>query len=107
MVPLSIDALFAAIATGQTDVRFDLDENNSVESADADFLIESILKTTRGDTDLDGDVDTIDITNMIIHFSSANVTGRSWAQGDTNGDGDVDTADLTTAIIGFTGARAN
>ncbi len=102
-----IDALFAAIATGQTDLKFDLDENNSVESADADFLIGSILKTTRGDTDLDGDVDTIDITNMIIHFSSANVTGRRWSQGDTNGDGDVDTADLTTAIIGFTGARAN
>lgn len=60
----------------------------------------------RGDTDLDGDVDTSDLTNAIINFTSANGSGKTWSQGDTDGDGDVDTADLTTAIINFTSAMS-
>ena len=68
------------------------------------FLVKDILHTNYGDIDLDGDVDTGDLTQMIIRFSGASGSGRTWANGDTNGDGDVDTADLTRAIIGFTGA---
>ena len=60
----------------------------------------------RGDFDLDGDVDTSDLTNAIINFTGAGGTGRTWADGDTDGDGDVDTSDLTAAIINFTGARS-
>ena len=60
----------------------------------------------RGDTDLDGDVDTGDLTTAIINFTSAGALGKTWSQGDTDGDGDVDTTDLTTAIINFTGAQA-
>jgi len=60
--------------------------------------------TNYGDTDLDGDVDTSDLTNGIINFTSAGGSGKAWANGDTDGDGDVDTGDLTRAIINFTGA---
>ena len=41
---------------------------------------------------------------MIIGFTSAGGTGKTWDTGDTDGDGDVDSGDLTTAIINFTGA---
>ena len=57
-----------------------------------------------GDTDLDNDVDTADLTTAIINFTSAGGTGKTWSDGDIDGDGDVDTSDLTTAIINFTGA---
>ena len=59
-----------------------------------------------GDTDLDGDVDTSDLTTAIINFTGAGGIGKTWTEGDTDGDGDVDTVDLTTAIINFTGATA-
>jgi len=59
-----------------------------------------------GDTDLDGDVDTSDLTNAIINFTGAEGAGKTWSEGDTDGDGDIDTSDLTTAIINFTGAQA-
>lgn len=59
-----------------------------------------------GDTDLDGDVDTADLTTAIVNFTSAGGTGKTWSEGDIDGDGDVDTSDLTTAIIHFTGAMA-
>ena len=57
-----------------------------------------------GDTNLDGDVDTEDLTTAIINFTSAGGIGKTWADGDVDGDGDVDTSDLTTAIVNFTGA---
>ena len=60
-----------------------------------------------GDADLDGDVDTSDLTTAIINFTSANGTGKTWTDGDTDGDGDVDTSDLTTAIINFSGAASD
>ena len=58
----------------------------------------------RGDTDLDHDVDTFDLTGMIVNYTGAIGSGTTWLTGDTDGDGDTDTADLTTAIINFTGA---
>ena len=61
----------------------------------------------RGNTDVatgDVDVDTSDLTTSIINFTSANGTGKTWADGDMDGDGDVDTSDLTTSIINFTSA---
>ena len=60
-----------------------------------------------GDTDLDTDVDTSDLTTAIINFTSAGGAGKTWNQGDTDGDGDIDTSDLTTAIINFTGAMSS
>ncbi len=60
----------------------------------------------QGDTDLDGDVDTSDLTKAIINFTGAGGVGKNWAQGDVDGDRDVDTGDLTIAIINFTGAMS-
>ena len=59
-----------------------------------------------GDVDLDGDVDTSDLTTAIINFTGAGGAEKTWSDGDIDGDGDVDTGDLTQAIISFTGALA-
>ena len=62
------------------------------------------LLASEGDTDGDRDVDTLDLTGMIINYTGATGSGTTWLTGDTDGDGDTDTVDLTTAIINFTGA---
>ena len=100
-----IDDLYAAIGAGSNDLQYDVDRDGEVKLADADYLISAIFNTTRGDTDLDGDVDTGDLTRAIIGFTGAGGIGHGWASGDTDGDGDVDTGDLTRAIIRFTGAQ--
>ena len=99
-----IDMMFAAINSSSADLRFDLNEDSLISELDVDYLVNTILQTTVGDLDLDGDVDTKDLTNMLISFSGAGSTGSRWATGDTNGDGDTDTADLTAGLIHFTGA---
>ena len=99
-----IDLLMAEIHAGTHLASFDLTGDIQVTDSDADHLVQVILMTNYGDTDLDGDVDTRDLTNAIINFTSAGGSGKAWANGDTDGDGDVDTGDLTRAIINFTGA---
>ena len=99
-----IDLLFGAINTGSVDLLFDVNGDSSIDSMDTSFLVQTILGTSWGDGDLDGDVDTIDLTKAIINFTGAAGVGKTWSSGDTDGDGDVDTLDLTKAIINFSGA---
>ena len=102
-----IDLLLAALVAGGDDLHYDLDGSGSATMGDVTFLVLSLLATNFGDTDLDLDIDTGDLTTAIINFNGAGGTGKTWSQGDTDGDGDVDTGDLTRAIINFTGARVS
>ena len=103
-----LDALYTVFNTSvpPTDALFDLNADNVVGEADLTEWL-SLAATAngynspylRGDTDLDHDVDTVDLTGMIMHYTGATGSGTTWLTGDT------DTVDLTTAIINFTGAR--
>jgi len=99
-----IDLLFAEVNAMTHNVDFDVTGDSQVTSADVDHLVRNILGTNYADTNLDGDIDTKDLTTGIINFTGAGGVGKLWAEGDSDGDGDVDTADLTRGIINFTGA---
>ncbi len=101
-----IDLLLDEVDAGTHDQAFDLTGESQVTRLDVDYLVQDILGTSYGDTDLDGDVDTSDLTLAIMNFTGAEGAGKGWAVGDTDGDGDVDTSDLTKAIINFSGAAA-
>ena len=78
-----IDTLAAAIRSQETDVRFDVNADDVVDSQDHDFLIDSVFKTQAGDADLDRDVDFADFLLLSASFDKPN-TG--W----TNGNFDLD-----------------
>ena len=102
-----IDLLFAAVQAGNHPPRYDLTGDSLVNNSDVDTLLTNILNTVRGDTDLDGDIDSADATALTVGWTGALGVGigdRGWADGDTDGDGDVDTADRTTLAINWTGA---
>ncbi|HIO21876.1 MAG TPA: tandem-95 repeat protein, partial [Nitrospirales bacterium] len=61
-----IDDLYDAIDMESRELRFDVDGDGLVALTDMDYLLSSIFNTTQGDTDLDGDVDTGDLTRAII-----------------------------------------
>jgi len=109
-----LDALYAVFNTHvpPTDPLFDLNSDTVVGEADLDLWLNLAAVENgyfspylRGDTDLDHDVDTFDLTQMIMNYTGAIGSDTTWLTGDTDGDGDTDTVDLTTAIINFTGAR--
>lgn len=84
------------------DRRYDLNQDQTVNAADRDLLIDEVFRIPYGDTNLDGEFDSADLVRM---FASGLYEGdkdedATWAQGDWNCDGDVTTADLVLAMQG-------
>ena len=97
-----IDILFTAITAGSEDLQFDLDSSNAVTSADATFLVESILGTRFGDTDLDRDVDLTDYNTLATHFNPSGTDAPYWWQdGNVDGDDDIDLSDYNSLVTNF------
>jgi len=77
--------------------QYDLDNDGDADSADMDILIHDLVETTvgvgteYGDFNLDGKIDTVDLTILGTYFG----VGTSWSQGNANCDTTVDTVDLT------------
>jgi|GEM_PF-6908356 len=81
------DVEFVFSSFGETDSIADLDRDGFVNDRDIDLLFHEVLRTTRADLNLDGEIDHADLEIMIDGFDN---DGASWSDGDINGDGSVD-----------------
>ena len=93
-----IDRLYANL--GNQIAKYDLNGDAFVDNLDVDYLIEHLLSSTYGDSNLDG---VFNSSDLVLVFGSGeyedSVDGNStWSDGDWNGDGDFTTADLTHAF---------
>ena len=95
-----LDILFDAIRVGSQLSTFDINGDGSINRRDADFLIQDVLHTTYGDSDLDGDVDIADFNQLAINFNPL-ATYLNWSQGDHDGDGDIDITDFHKIVRNF------
>jgi hypothetical protein len=89
-----VDRLAQAIAVN--DLRFDLTGDGRVDIADHEHLIENILNSVAGDSNLDG---VFNSTDLILAFGSGGYeSGRigeaRWRSGDWNGDRQFNSRDL-------------
>ena len=98
-----VDALFAAVASGSSDERFDLDDDQRITSGDGEYLLQNILQTRSGDLDLDGNVGFADFLVLSANFGASDA---GWADGDLTGDGDIGFADFLLLSANFGFARA-
>jgi len=64
-----IDLLAAEVRSGGSDLAFDLTQDGVVSDSDIDYIVESLLQTRYGDTDLDRDVDIVDFLRLVDGFS--------------------------------------
>jgi len=97
-----INELSAALHESSNDTKYDLDHSGTVDSADKDYLIHTLLLTEYGDANLDRMVNFSDYLALSQNFGSS-VSGVGSAQGDFNGDGQVDFSDylLLSQNFGF------
>jgi hypothetical protein len=95
---VDIDLLSAAVKAG--DHRFDLNRDGTADDDDHRFMIETVLKTTYGDSDLDRVLSPRDFVAVLQSAEYEDgIDGNSgWAAGDWNGDGDFNRLDLSLLL---------
>lgn len=89
-----LDVLALAGGSSSLDIQLQIASENEYNVLyDWDLTSLSILQPNPGDTDMDGDVDAVDLATLGVNWDPAG-TDLLWSQGDFNGDGDVDAVDL-------------
>ena len=93
-----IDALAAAIQSGQTDAVFDLNQDGVVSESDRLMLITELKGTWLGDANLDGEFSSGDFVSVFTAGLYDTGQPASWSTGDWNGDGVFDSGDFVAAF---------
>ena len=95
-----IDLAYATF--GSNDSTYDLDGDGEVDSSDVDELVFNILGTRAGDSDLDLDVDAVDMEYVAMNYAPTHSnTYQGWLAGNFDGDGNVDISDLFRVVTNF------
>ncbi|WP_428389889.1 serine hydrolase [Mucisphaera sp.] len=95
---IDINLISAALRSGSTGPAFDLNGSGRVDELDRAFLVTGLLATAPGDSNLDGIVDLIDLSNLASNFATI---GRGWEQGDFDGNSIVNLVDLSLLATSF------
>ncbi|MCA9212153.1 MAG: VCBS repeat-containing protein [Planctomycetales bacterium] len=95
-----IDALCLGIRLNKTDHRLDVNQDDIVDILDFEHLIENVIGTTPGDSNLDRHFDSADLIQVFIagSYEDDNPGNSTWSTGDWNCDGEFDTRDLVAAF---------
>ncbi len=97
-----IELLIAALRTNSSDLIYDLDADQSVDSKDLGLWVKELFGTYLGDVNLDGEFNSSDLVSALSSGQyEDNVTGNStWVTGDWDADGDFTSSDLVEALAG-------
>ena len=96
-----IDQLAVALRSGgELDEVYDLNRDAAIDSEDYRYLIQTLLGTTFGDADLDGDFGSTDFVQVFqIGEYEDDLPGNStWSDGDWDGNGEFDSQDIVIAF---------
>lgn len=97
-----IDLLAAGLRAGRTEDSWDLQPDGRVDLGDHRYLVENILRTYLGDSNLDGEFNTGDLVQVFQQGQYEDTTpdNSTWSSGDWDGDGDFNTSDFLMAFQG-------
>ena len=93
-----IDRLGQAIRENATDLVFDVDQDRRIDGRDHTFWVKEVANTYVGDTDLNGEFNSVDIVNVLQAGTFATGQVAGWKEGDWNGDARFDRADIIAAL---------
>ena len=101
-----IDQLCIAIKFGGNQA-FDLNHDGAVNNDDVNYLIETVLGSVIGDSNLDGQFNSADFVAIFTagEYEDEIDQNSGWAEGDWNCDGDFNSSDLVTAFTAGTFSR--
>jgi hypothetical protein len=95
-----IDLLSRQLQSENASSLFDIDDSGRSNANDREYLISEILKSTAGDSDLNGVFDSSDLVSVFKfgRYEDGIDGETSWSAGDWNGDLEFDSADLVLAF---------
>ncbi len=95
-----VDLLWAEAKSPRPSRFFDLTGDDQVDSKDRDAMVQDILKTTYGDSNLDGVFDSADLLQVFAQgeYDDREQNNSTFAEGDWNGDGEFNSSDLVLAF---------
>lgn len=95
-----IDLLTTALIQQNLDTKYDVNGDGQVTSQDRSFLIQDVLRTYSGDSNLDGEFDSADLLLVLQRgaYEDQKPVNSTWLDGDWSGDQEFDTADLIAAF---------
>lgn len=95
-----IDMLSNAIRSNDQRTGFDLDQSGQVNRNDRTYLVENLLNSWFGDSNLDGQFDSGDFVVVFQagQFEDGIASNSSWTEGDWNGDAEFDSGDFVLAF---------
>ncbi|MEZ6119514.1 MAG: DUF6174 domain-containing protein [Pirellulaceae bacterium] len=87
-------------ANGWFDSFLDFNEDFVVDSVDREFLVQEVLQTNYGDSNLDGAFNSSDFVQVFRsgEFEDSITANSSWSTGDWNGDFEFSSSDLVKAF---------
>jgi hypothetical protein len=93
-----LDLLCSAILA--EDANSDLNQDGETDSNDMVFFVESLVRTSMGDVNLDGVFNSADLVEVFAagEYEDGLAGNSIWADGDWNCDGDFDTGDLVLSF---------
>jgi hypothetical protein len=96
-----LDLLSAAIRTGTTDLKFDVNKDRFVTTTDRRIWVTELKETYFGDSKLEGEFNTTDLVSVFQggEYEDEIIENSTWATGDWDGNGEFDRRDL---ILAFT-----
>lgn len=93
-----VDAISRAVATGSTDVKYDFDQNDTVNHGDVLYWINDLAKTWIGDANVDGLFNSADFVAVFQAGKFEQNEDAVWSQGDWSGDNRFTSQDFVTAF---------
>ena len=93
-----IDLLFDEMNAGTHKLEFDMTRDGRVEQEDADELVQTIMGTQYGDTNLDAVFDSFDLLRVLQTGLYRKDVSAGWEAGDWDGDGRFNSLDLVFAL---------
>jgi hypothetical protein len=82
-----------------TNVPGEMDSPVMVEPGTTGYVSASVTNPVPGDLDGDGDVDLVDLAELLSHYGTT--SGALYEDGDLDTDGDVDLSDLATLLTHY------
>lgn len=92
------DMLTVAVASGENDILFDVNNDQLVDFDDLEMTVHDIANTYFGDADCNGEFNSTDLVKIFIAGKYETGDPAVWSTGDWSGDGVFSSTDLIVAF---------